>query len=292
MVYVQDFNWDWGLNRFQPCLLTNVGLPPDASVACFDLRLYVWVLPKQEKRCFISDVVRLLPWCPRSSWRAWNTIFSYPGGKTSSRNSCLLSVDLRWKKHQLINTVNPRFYFIVLWDHGFHCGTLKLLEGHWWRLNGRNWLVWPRKYAHSSFSSLVQSLLPLDSLLRTYLKYLVSIIGSTSFLAGAFKLHSCLSMIYLKVGASCCALLQSLDVNLYACSCWSEISCWSNGGNDAWESESDMLSTNGQLSTPREKDKAFIISGRMNFSLSGSGQHKSLSASMFFLPLLYFMTKS
>ena len=28
---------------------------------------------------------------------------------------------------------------------------------------------WPRKYAHSSFSSLVQSLLPKDTLLRTYL---------------------------------------------------------------------------------------------------------------------------
>ena len=22
------------------------------------------------------------------------------------------------------------FYFLVLWDHGFHFGTLKLLEGH------------------------------------------------------------------------------------------------------------------------------------------------------------------
>ena len=22
------------------------------------------------------------------------------------------------------------FYFLVLWDHGFHRGTLKLLEGH------------------------------------------------------------------------------------------------------------------------------------------------------------------
>ena len=31
-----------------------------------------------------------------------------------------------------------RFYFLVLWDHGFHCGTLKLLEDHWWSLNGRN----------------------------------------------------------------------------------------------------------------------------------------------------------
>ena len=23
-----------------------------------------------------------------------------------------------------------QFYFLVIWDHGFHCGTLKLLEGH------------------------------------------------------------------------------------------------------------------------------------------------------------------
>ena len=29
-------------------------------------------------------------------------------------------------------------------------------------------IVWPRKYAHSSFSSLVQSLLPKNTLLRTY----------------------------------------------------------------------------------------------------------------------------
>ena len=34
---------------------------------------------------------------------------------------------------------------------------------------GRNWLVWPRKYAHPGFDSLVQSLLPKDILLRTYL---------------------------------------------------------------------------------------------------------------------------
>ena len=55
--------------------------------------------------------------------------------------------------------------------------------------------------------------------------------------------------------------------------------------------ESATLSTNGQLSTLREKDKAFMTSGRMIFSLSGSGQHESLPASMCFLPLLYFMTK-
>ena len=37
------------------------------------------------------------------------------------------------------------------------------------KLASRNWLVWPRKYAHSGFSSLVQSLISRDSLLRTYL---------------------------------------------------------------------------------------------------------------------------
>ena len=42
----------------------------------------------------------------------------------------------------------------------------------------------------------------------------------------------------------------------------------------------------------RKKDKAFLTSGRMIISLGGSGQHESLSASMFLLPLLYFMTKS
>ena len=30
----------------------------------------------------------------------------------------------------LPHTLLTRFYFLVLWDHGFHCGTLKLLEGH------------------------------------------------------------------------------------------------------------------------------------------------------------------
>ena len=119
-------------------------------------------IPGQKKRCFISEVIRSLPWCPRSSWRAWNTISSYPGRRTSWRNSCPFSVDLQWK-------------------------------------------IPPDK------QSLSQSL-----------KYLVSINGSTSFLAGAFKPCSSLSMIYFKVGVSCCALLQSFDVNPYACSCWSE----------------------------------------------------------------------
>ena len=39
-------------------------------------------------------------------------------------------------------------------------------------------LVWPRKYVHSSFSSLVQSLLPKDTLLRTYLTSLQVVTGT------------------------------------------------------------------------------------------------------------------
>ena len=35
-------------------------------------------------------------------------------------------------------------------------------------LNGQNYLVWPRKYAHSGFSCLMHSLLQKDTLLRTY----------------------------------------------------------------------------------------------------------------------------
>ena len=31
-----------------------------------------------------------------------------------------------------------RFYFLVLWNHAFHCGTWKPLEGLWWGLNGQN----------------------------------------------------------------------------------------------------------------------------------------------------------
>ena len=27
-------------------------------------------------------------------------------------------------------TLLAGLYFLVLWDHGFHCGALKLLEGH------------------------------------------------------------------------------------------------------------------------------------------------------------------
>ena len=38
--------------------------------------------------------------------------------------------------------------------------------------------VWPRNYAHSSFSSLVQSLLPKDTLLRKYLTSLQLVTGT------------------------------------------------------------------------------------------------------------------
>ena len=54
-----------------------------------------------------------------------------------------------------------------------------------------------------------------------------------------------------------------------------------------------MLSTNGQFSTVSENDKAFRTSGRTNhscFSVDGTRERKS--ATLFFLPLLYFMTKS
>ena len=34
-------------------------------------------------------------------------------------------------KHKCYKTSKETcILFIVLWDHGFHCGTLKLLEGH------------------------------------------------------------------------------------------------------------------------------------------------------------------
>ena len=50
-----------------------------------------------------------------------------------------------------------RFYFLVLWDHGFHCGTLKLLEGHWWSLNGRNPIVLPNTESFSKTDFLLIS---------------------------------------------------------------------------------------------------------------------------------------
>ena len=56
----------------------------------------------------------------------------------------------------------------------FHLGTLKLLGS----LMKPKWLVWPRKYAHSSFSSMVHSLLPKDTLLRLYLTSLQLVTGT------------------------------------------------------------------------------------------------------------------
>ena len=43
-------------------------------------------------------------------------------------------------------------------------------------------LVWPRKYAHSSFNSMVHTLLPKDALLRTYLANMfnpLTVMGTT-----------------------------------------------------------------------------------------------------------------
>ena len=40
----------------------------------------------------------------------------------------------------------------------------------WWGLGGGGWLVWPGRCARPGFGSLVQSLLPKDTLLGAYLK--------------------------------------------------------------------------------------------------------------------------
>ena len=73
-----------------------------------------------------------------------------------------------------------RFYFVVLWDHGFYCITLKPLWSHWWGLNGQNSLVWPRKLAHYTFSSLTFSWLSRDNtFLRTYLTRLLKLLRQT-----------------------------------------------------------------------------------------------------------------
>ena len=38
---------------------------------------------------------------------------------------CVAAVDRLPALHYSVD-----FYFLILWEHGFHCGTLKLLEGH------------------------------------------------------------------------------------------------------------------------------------------------------------------
>ena len=40
-----------------------------------------------------------------------------------------LHVDKPWYNYY-DTEIRLFFHFLVLWDHGFHCGTLKLLEGH------------------------------------------------------------------------------------------------------------------------------------------------------------------
>ena len=46
---------------------------------------------------------------------------------------CVAAVECLPALHYSVDFVFLSFgiiYFLVLWDHGFHCGTLKLLEGH------------------------------------------------------------------------------------------------------------------------------------------------------------------
>ena len=79
--------------------------------------------------------------------------------------------------------LSSRLWYL-LWVCHFPIGILGQVDYidsrslHWWSLNGRNKLVWPSKYAHSSFSSLVQSSLPKDILLRTYLTSLQMVTGT------------------------------------------------------------------------------------------------------------------
>ena len=96
-------------------------------------------------------------------------IISWSGcGIRSAIGNCIGSiiVSLSVKRHARMRSITNK---TICWRLFTLPTYQKLLEAHWWSLNGRNLLVWPRKYAHSSFSSLVQSLLPKDTLLRTYL---------------------------------------------------------------------------------------------------------------------------
>ena len=57
-------------------------------------------------------------------------------GKTLKKNE-VVDTDRRWPflGHLAYCSTDKKktysnFYVLVLWDHGFHCGTLKLLEGN------------------------------------------------------------------------------------------------------------------------------------------------------------------
>ena len=56
-------------------------------------------------------------------------------GKTLIKNE-VVDTDRRWPFLaillivQQIKKTYSNFYFLVLWDHGFYCGTFKLLDGN------------------------------------------------------------------------------------------------------------------------------------------------------------------
>ena len=62
-----------------------------------------------------------------------------------------------------------RFYFLVLWDHGFHLGTLKIIRGSLMRPR------WPKlaSLAHKTCTLLVSVLLPKDNLFKNIFEYLL-----------------------------------------------------------------------------------------------------------------------
>ena len=64
--------------------------------------------------------------------------------------------------HYSVDFILVSFGIMVsLWNFETNRGSLMTPKG-------KNLLVRPKNYAHSGFSSLVQSLLPKDTLLRTY----------------------------------------------------------------------------------------------------------------------------
>ena len=82
--------------------------------------------------------------------------------------------------HYSVDFILFSFGIIVsLWNFDTIRGSL--MKPKWQKLASR-----PRKYAHSSVSSLVQSLLPKDTLLRTYYQ-----LSKTSILNGGFKQKRC-----------------------------------------------------------------------------------------------------
>ena len=57
-------------------------------------------------------------------------------GKNSDKKNEVVDTDRRWPffGHLANRSTDKKtysdFYFLVIWDHGFYCGTLKLLDGN------------------------------------------------------------------------------------------------------------------------------------------------------------------